>query len=572
MLKISNIWSYIERAGLKPTPQRMSVTNDIGLLSFINSPANIQASIDRIGDVEVMKSADGKAYKVVRRVLPRYKAQTTLEGVSFCSAEGDVLKPVVDEVEIDKKLVSNPILIDDKILRCILENKEEYVNHFVTNYVRSHIDNLGRAVATQVAKFKRGNFYNCDCDQPADVIRNLPLYTSSGQAYNPIAGVILDRDRLEAQISDPFVLIGGTKLAAYQRLEAVQSGQDIGIDGSRFQLGQQAIYYDTNVGAALADNDIVLAVALGALRMVTYAKNKGTFAYEDDTQIRQTVIDPFFGLEHDMIIFIDKCEEEVKYKMQLITHYTILDVPACWNGNDCNFDGVNDVFTYRIVCEDSSVCDLDVACGKAQNAQRVDLSCDESEICATSCKAIFDANEIGVRVHSIELEEGVVSAVTIGGVTINLDSSYDVTNSTQFAALLADLNAKLGNVDGVYSVSGFATADPEYVIRIVTVPSITAISLTVGGDVTPLGNFLANTIWVQSYSVPSTDCELTDLSWVIGGDVLQFAGAPDAFVNNPAVFGTYSNFFITAELTGETIQLTISDSCDCSDLFDDVLP
>jgi hypothetical protein len=570
-IKLGAIWQVIAQNLLTPSSARMQPKPNMGILSFLVSPANTERARVQLGGVQVVEQGNGKAYRVIRRIFPRLSFDDAPVTGDYCMTEGKTFSPKVDEVYIDRIHASPNIEIDNGIIRCIREGRSDYEQFINSELLRDHLERFGRKVATEIAKEKRGNFYRCDCNAPKVTIKDLPLFQSNGLALNPMGQAILDQDMTEAQMTDPFVLIGGQILRNYQMLAKVQGLQDIGIDGSLFQQGQSAIFYDSHFSKQIGNDNAVLAIGLGALQLITYAKNKGDFAYEDDTHVRTTFVDPYFGLEHDIILFTEKCGEEIKRFMRVETRYAIVGVPDCWT-EDCHFEGVTDVFTYNVVCADTGACDIDASCGAPLNYQEKSNLCDKTDVCEKDCKALFDVDCGEFNFHKAELDDEEVNSITVNGLPIALDTTYDVAVEAEFNALVADLQAKLGGIPGVLSITGdFASK----VINIVTTTAITsAVFGLAGGGTFDFDTETNNWYRVTDRSTASVneagDCTISDLSWTASTGTLN--GAPNATIPFPApAIGTYGHFFLTKEADGE-LQLVITDTCGCTDLYSEVLP
>lgn len=380
-IKLADAWKIIDISLNNNNGMRSMPSPNIGLLQLLVSAANKSASNVKLGNVQAVEQGNGKVYKVSRRFFPRL-AESTATTLEYCPTAGDVVKPLYDEVEIKYKTVSQKIKIDDELIRCIKESRADYQNSYVNEVLRNHINRLGKEVSYAVANDGYiGNFVKCDCGDPAVLSKSLPLFLASGLGINPVGESILDSDRKQAEIEQQMVLVGGTLLDQYRKARAIASGNDFGFDASLLDI-TRSIFYDTNLGAAFGNPNEVIAMAPGALQLITYAKNKGQFTYDFEDQMRTTVVDPWLGIEHDVVMSYVKCNDEIELYIQFATNWAVVGMPKCWAQEDCYFNGVLDVFKYEVVCADTGYCDIEPACGGNLEPSVTDATfCDSADIC-----------------------------------------------------------------------------------------------------------------------------------------------------------------------------------------------
>ena len=557
-VKLQDAWKIIQ-LGLIPTEEgfRNAPSPNIGLLQLLNSQANRNASRVKLGDVQSVDQGDGKVYQVSRQFFPRLAAPEGEQNRVYCPNDGKKAKYKSDVVKIRFDHVSEVIQIDDEIVRCIIEGRNDYQNKFVNEVLRNYLNQLGQKVSTLVANEKVGTFVGGDTDH------DLPLYRADGQSINPVGEVIMDRDRLEAELNDNFVLVGNTRLKEYQRYHALQTGNDNGVNAGLLDI-TQSIFYDTHIGAAFGDPTEIIAMAPGALQLITYAKNKGDFNYDFDTQMRTTVVDPFFGLEHDVVMFYELCGEEIKMFMQFAIKWDVIGMPDCWS-EDPHFDGVTDVFKYSVVCADTGICDIDQNKGEARNAGIPNGElCESAEECEVNCKSSFESICEAYSRHSVASTLTDVVAIRLNGMDVDLGGSYDLTDATGSADFIAAAKAKV-NFGSVFLVSGSFAAGTT-TVNIFTDSFVTSAELVSAGSAdVELTLNEGNYIHVYSTSTPSGDASLTDLAWTTG-TAATFNGAPG--VGIPAAtanyYGDYDNYFAETTESG-SYQLVITDDSGCTD-------
>ncbi len=557
-VKLQDAWKIIQ-LGLIPTEEgfRNAPSPNVGLLQLLNSQANRNASRVKLGDVQSIDRGDGKVYKVSRRFFPRLAAPEGEQSRVYCPTNGSKVKYKSDEVEIKYDHVSQVIEIDDAIVRCIQEGRMDYQNSFVNEVLRNYLNQLGQKVSTLVANEKVGTFVG------GDVVHNLPLYRADGQSINPVGEYIMDVDRREAELNDNFILVGNSKLNAYRDYHALQTGNDQGVNAGLVDI-TTSIFYDTNLGAAFGDPNDVIAMAPGALQLITYAKHKGDFQYDFDDQMRTTIVDPYFGLEHDVIMHYEKCGEEIKMFMQFAIKWDVVGMPDCWS-DDPDFDGVNDVFKYNVVCADTGICDVDQNEGQARNSGIADDEfCESAEECEQNCKSAFEFVSETYSRHTAASTLTDVVGIRLNGMDVDLGGEFDLTDATGSANFTAAAKEKV-NFGSVFLVSG-AFAVGTTTVNIFSDSFVTSIELISAASADQeLTLNEGSYIHIYSTSTPSSDASLTDLAWTTGTAV-SFNGAPAVAI--PAAtanyYGDYDNYFAETTEIG-AYQLVITDDSGCTD-------
>jgi len=565
-IKLADAWKIIDISLNNNNGMRSMPSPNIGLLQLLVSAANKSASQVKLGNVQAVEQGNGKVYKVTRRFFPRL-AESTNTSLEYCPTDGDIVKPLYDEVEITNKTVSQKIKIDDELIRCIKENRADYQNSYVNEVLRNHINRLGKEVSTIIANGGFvGNFVKCDCADPAVTSKSLPLFLSSGLGINPVGESILDSDRKQAEIEQQLILVGGTLLDQYRKARQIASGNDAGFDASLLEI-TRSIFYDTNLGAAFGNPNDIIAMAPGALQLITYAKNKGQFTYDFEDQMRTTVVDPWLGIEHDVVMSYLKCNEEIELYIQFATNWAVIGMPKCWAQQDCLFDGVLDVFKYEVVCADTGYCDIEPACGFVGAPAATDAQfCESADECVVACNALFYKKSVtGELFFGEEIDVADAVAIQINGLPISVGGTFDTGTEAGANAYLAAVQVALAAAGYVYTVAG-GWDGTGLIINVFTTSAVTSVVIVsaTGADValTVSTETLYN---VYSASTASTGATLTDLDWVL--DSNSFDGAPTGqILGETNVFGTYSNFYTTSANTGAA-QLIITDSVACNDTY-----
>lgn len=404
-----------------------------GILQLLLSSANKKAAKFKLGDIKMPE--DGKFYVVNRTVNPRMNPSGGNATMQYCPTTGTEIRPKSDVIQINRQTVSDPIKISNELMRCIQQAKPEYVAALLKDYVRVHLNVLAIQVATEAAT-KAGNFYRNDCLDPIITCKNLPLFfNTTGFGVNPVANAILRRDAKEADLMDDLILVGGSHLLEdYTLARQLASGNQLGFNASLSDI-TRSTYFDPNLSQALGNPNQILAIAPGALQLVTANKHAGFFADSSDLQQRETYIDEFYGIEHDILIYKDTCGSEVAMFMQLSTLWTLVGVPEC-RDEDCRFDGVKDVFCYTAVCADTSYCDLAPTYGTSDNATPFNGFCTAADTCETfpiDILAFNDANNNDLH----DIGELGVAEIIVRVYADNLGANLVATAATAATGLAA---------------------------------------------------------------------------------------------------------------------------------------
>jgi hypothetical protein len=563
-INLADAWKIIDLSLNNNTGMRSMPSKKIGLLQLLASAANKNASRVKLGDVQTMDRGNGKVYKVTRRFFPRL-GQLAEDSFEYCPTGGQGVNILSDEVEITNETKSKRVVIDDELLRCIKEGKADYQNSYVNEVLRNHINNLGAQVSAKVAKENYiGSFVKCDCNDAPVFQKNLPLFLANGLSINPVGESILDIDAKEAELDQSMILVGGTLLSQYSKAREIASGNELGFNAGLLDI-TSAVYYDTHLSASLGDPDAVIAMAPGALQIVTYSKHKDQFMKQFDTQLRETVIDPWLGLEHDVIVSYEICGDEVKMYIQFRTTWAVVGMPKCWAAEDCLFDGVTDVFSYKVVCADTGYCDIPPACGiEAAPQPSTATFCNSTVECNVPCKALFYSRKItGELFTGSEIDVEDATAIQINGLPIILGGTFDLSTESGANAYIAAVAAALANLGYIYAVSG-GWDGVGLTIKVFASDVVTSVVIVsdAGSDVS-LDVETAELINIFSASTATTGANITDLDWTLDGPV-NFNGAPNDLIVDPNAVGTYGNFY--TEISG-SVQLIITDSVDCTDTY-----
>jgi hypothetical protein len=177
---------------------------------------------------------------------------------------------------------------------------------------------------------------------------SIPLYTSTG-APNPLAWAQV-RAEMDAQgASGSPLIVGGGNMDIYARaMQIACCNTNFGVDLSRAS-GDGYFYNDTFAPTILGAGNS-LALAPGAMQMITWNKYLGDYAKRNDSFEHGTIVDPFTGLVYDLKTSYDDCQE--KWFVELALNWNIFQVPAAYCVNpDVNLTFlINDCSDGPVVC------------------------------------------------------------------------------------------------------------------------------------------------------------------------------------------------------------------------------
>jgi hypothetical protein len=171
---------------------------------------------------------------------------------------------------------------------------------------------------------------------------SIPLYTSTG-APNPLAWAQV-RAEMDAQgASGSPLIVGGGNMDIYARaMQIACCNTNFGVDLSR--ASGDGYFYNDSFAPGVLGSGNSLALAPGAMQMITWNKYLGDYAKRNDSFEHGTIVDPFTGLVYDLKTSYDDCLE--KWFVELALNWTTFQVPTgyCVNAdsnltfliNDCS--------------------------------------------------------------------------------------------------------------------------------------------------------------------------------------------------------------------------------------------
>lgn len=572
-INLGRLWSamYLSLSSEDNLRKRPGTNN--GLLQFLVDTQNDNAMFELQEIKSLVETPDGKKYTAVYGFMPRQARQTENGTFVPCGDDGETIRMKYDTKNIQNRFYSRKYKIPNGYVRCIKEGKAEYQDMVVAEALRTYLDAFGREISDYVVSngyigtFAKGGGTTC---------KPLPLFAANGREINAQGEIQINEDMLQAEAGQMApVMIGGTRLTAYAQMKQLATvNTTLGVDLA--QLGLETMFYrDTNIGIVPkgvegVDQNRVLAIMPGALKLLTTTQNQGDFADEFDDQLRGTTVDPYYGLQHDYYIFVDKCKNQIEYSIQFAIDWDILGYPDCWAEDDDEFNGVTDVFCYTIECSDEGVCGMDEAEGQRGGLSDKVVPCGPGyDECAEACSAAFSSVCEELAVFATAAAAGSISGIEVNGITIATTGGvYDTSTQEGADGLVADLQAVLANFGNIKVVGGgWEPVGANSEIEIVAETTVLEIKLLndAGDDIGLVRsvNYYTN---VKDQSTVSTHADYLQsvLSWTAPGAV-AFSGNPNDSIFSSVTanhFGVIKNFFVLFSAAGVyTLDLVDSEGC-----------
>ncbi len=572
-INLGRLWSamYLSLSSEDNLRKRPGTNN--GLLQFLVDTQNDNAMFELQEIKSLVETPDGKKYTAVYGFMPRQARQTENGTFVPCGDDGETIRMKYDTKNIENRFYSRKYKIPNGYVRCIKEGKAEYQDMVVAEALRTYLDAFGREISDYVVSngyigtFAKGGGTTC---------KPLPLFAANGREINAQGEIQINEDMLQAEAGQMApVMIGGTRLTAYAQMKQLATvNTTLGVDLA--QLGLETMFYrDTNIGSVPkgvegVDPNRVLAIMPGALKLLTTTQNQGDFADEFDDQLRGTTVDPYYGLQHDYYIFVDKCKNQIEYSIQFAIDWDILGYPDCWAEDDDEFNGVTDVFCYTIECSDDGVCGMDEAEGHRGGLSDKVAPCGPGyDECAEACSAAFSSVCEELAVFATAAAAGSISGIEVNGMTIATTGGvYDTSTQEGADGLVADLQAVLANFGNIKVVGGgWEPVGANAEIEIVAETTVLEIKLLndAGTDIDLVRsvNYYTN---VKDQSTVSTHADYLQsvLSWTAPGPV-AFSGNPNDSIFSSVTanhFGVINNFFVLFSSAGVyTLDLVDSEGC-----------
>jgi hypothetical protein len=310
--------------------------------------------------------------------------------------------------EIKKKKTSKKIKVDNAVVRCIREGRDEYNADALGNLVRATVSSLARDVEGTIYDVANGYIGDFP-DRFSGTVDTSPgkplnLFRDQANAYNtinPIEESEMRMDIRQAGIPE-WVIFGGTRAQHYADLKNISGPNfNTGYDPSMLETFETSrFFFDDyiqdgvkNTGRPAAPQNPMLVYRPGALQFISTARNQNAdYQLNTDQYVRTTIVDPIFGLTWDLYITLEPCGSDLAWYAYLELHWAVIGYPSdsCWQ-DDPKRQGVTDLLLYDVQCGDNPICNLPVDKQPATiNSQYVNDNCDLDETCDPGCSVTLD--------------------------------------------------------------------------------------------------------------------------------------------------------------------------------------
>ena len=413
---IQNYWKVLQRKVNDYFMSKSSRTiNTPALFPYLLTDTNMASGQFDLEQVKIdwqAKLATGKKGLVATvRWMPALQMDQVDGGNGLPCDFADSVEASYEDFayQIDKKKTSKKIKIDNAVVRCIQEDKDEYNADSLANLLRATVSSLARDVESTVYDVANGYIgqfpdrFNGTVDTSPG--KPLNLFRDPANAYNQINEVEesnMKMDIKQAGIPE-WVIFGGTRAQHYADLKNISGlNSNTGYDPSMLEtFNTSRFFFDDyiqdgvkNTGRPAVPQNPMLVYRPGALQFISTARNAASdYALMTDQYIRTTMVDPIFGLEWDLYITLEPCGTELAWYAYFELHWTVIGYPNCPWQDDPKRQGVTDLLLYDVQCGDTEVCNLPVDDQPALiTSTYLDDNCDLSETCDPGCAVTLDAS------------------------------------------------------------------------------------------------------------------------------------------------------------------------------------
>lgn len=250
-----------------------------------------------------------------------------------CSGE-DNPSPLEDIVEAITDNIRTPELeFDDDDMRLLCEGSDEYRAAIINAQLNALTVALDKKmIANQAANF--GAYV--PALPPGPGYKDYALLQGPNFAINPKGESDLMEDIENLESNNKPIVIGDGYLAHYMRQAAIGCCNQEGADLSK--VGDMYYYRDKYVSQILGTNHFITLIP-GYTQLLTWNKYKGEFVMDGMDYKKNTLIDPYTGLEFDQKWTYDKCKE--KWVMFLRVWFKMYRLPSNAFKTYDDLNGVN---------------------------------------------------------------------------------------------------------------------------------------------------------------------------------------------------------------------------------------
>lgn len=236
---------------------------------------------------------------------------------NLCTAPTREKTPFADLIDPANMLeawTSSLQLCEEELAKICFASTDQYRADMIMSEMDALAVFINRTLITTYSTTLVGDFYNStNAPQPVQLVTAGPPVSADPGAWSIVVKNAL---RNIGVTGKPIVVGGaglaGTGIATYVDLLAIGCCNDQGIDLSKAN-GQMYYFYDQDFDA-FSGNGNFTAFAPGALQLITFNKYGGPASNPRRSRVpgvyeKDTIIDPFTGLEYDFKLIYDNCTE-----------------------------------------------------------------------------------------------------------------------------------------------------------------------------------------------------------------------------------------------------------------------
>ena len=368
------------------------------LVPFLLSNRNRVAGFFDLNEVKIRRQQanNGKDLAGLAAEL-RYVPVLPLTSVAggdgqICPTQGISVTPRTTSFAINRKTTMQPIELSLAQIRCLQEGSDQQVDYTLLNYFAAAASQFVIDVETEFFSKTNGQYRHVGNLPPKNSIgtrtagENLALFKADGITPNPFGESQMYEDFAQAGVpASQMFFVGGTGFSNYAKLKQWSVPNDQGFNAALFntiEVGDMRNWFSSLINSKTGLSNPVLAIRPGAAQIITANKNVGDFERISDTKKRTTVVDPFLGLTWDLYENVVECEEEIVTRIWVEINWALITYPDCDPDDQGPLRrGVNDVFLYNMVCQDTSACEIEpVAFDPPSFAGNVSSTCNNEEL------------------------------------------------------------------------------------------------------------------------------------------------------------------------------------------------
>ena len=312
-----------------------------GMLSAVRSGANSAGFAQKYKTDE----GDGKLKEVVIEWAQPVPVSTTVTTEqSVC--EGGTEEPrFIDTVQLTGFAGTRVMLFTEAELRKYCEQPSQVQTMRIAQHMSGLFRKINQILITKYAAGVGGFMNGVAAGKELELLH----YDADGQTevIKPDGEIVLLEDMADMGVTGRPIVVGSGITSRYARLAEMGCCNDYGQNVQQLS-GAFDFYRDRDVDITLAGDENIIAFAPGAVQMATYNKYRGEFKkIVPDLYAHTTIVDPVTGIELDMKMKYDDCDE--LWRMHYFLNFDLFQLPDELFKDADERDGINYSFLYKAV-------------------------------------------------------------------------------------------------------------------------------------------------------------------------------------------------------------------------------